>query len=77
MKAIEVVVRFSTEGEITPLQIIWNGVTFKLTTGRQWEDIDGRRHFLTMADNGQMFELEWIKENNQWYLNETSQIQII
>jgi hypothetical protein len=77
MKAIEVVARFSAEGEITPLQIIWNGVTLKLTTGRQWEDIDGRRHFLTMADNGQMFELEWIKEDNQWYLNETSQIQII
>jgi hypothetical protein len=76
MKAIEVIARFSVEGEITPLQIVWNGMTFKLTSGRQWEDANGH-HFVTMTYNGQMFELVWIKENNQWYLNETSQIQFI
>jgi hypothetical protein len=65
---IEVSAHFDTEGQITPLNFIWRGRTYKVeSTGRRWQAKDGL-HVLVMAMGNQVFHLIFSPNEVVWRL---------
>ncbi len=70
MKAIEVTARFSADGQITPLQVVWDDATFPVNqVGRRWQS-DAGQHFLVMLPVEKIVELIFVPEEYRWYLHE-------
>lgn len=70
MKAIEVTARFAEDGQVTPLQLIWNGHTYPVNqVGRRWQDAAGE-HFLVMIPEEKVVEILFVLNEGCWYLHE-------
>ena len=68
MEPIEVTVRFSTQGEITPLAFTKDQEEIPIIgVGRRWSDLKGV-HILVMAPGEQIYELFFANAENRWYL---------
>lgn len=69
MKAVEVTARFAADGQVTPLQVVWNGQTYPVNqVGRCWQDAAGE-HFLVMIPVEKVVELVFIASESCWYLH--------
>jgi hypothetical protein len=69
MEPIEVTARFSSQGEITPLNFIKDQKTTPVTgVGRRWSDPRGV-HILVMAPGEQIYELLFANAQNRWYVS--------
>ncbi len=69
MKAVEVTARFASDGQITPLQMVWNGQTYPVNqVGRRWQDATGE-HFLVMIPVEKVVELIFVAGQSHWYLH--------
>ncbi len=67
MDAIEVTVRFDTQGKIFPLNFIWKRRTYRVDAiGRQWEARDGQ-HILVMTPGNRAHHLLFLAEKGIWY----------
>lgn len=68
MIPVEVTVRFSLQGEITPLAFSTHGTRIPIHgLGRRWQDESGH-HFLVMAPEGQVVALHFRPGEGRWYL---------
>jgi hypothetical protein len=68
MEIIEVTARFTVEGKVLPLQVLWNGRDFSIeSTGRRWEAEDGL-HILAMLPGDRVVELLFTRGDSRWYL---------
>lgn len=66
---IEVEARFWPDGRVEPLAFRWRGRWYAISGhGRQWEDAQGRRHFLVMTVPDRIWELAFDPAAGQWYL---------
>ena len=73
MKAIEVTARFEADGQVIPLQVIWNGHTYPVNqVGRRWQDAAGE-HFLVMIPVERVVELLFVPGESRWYWHEPGQ----
>jgi hypothetical protein len=71
MEAIEVTVRFDTQGKAYPQQFVRKGqVTLLTSTGRRWRDQAGE-HILVMTAEAKTYELVFDPFELRWYLNAT------
>jgi hypothetical protein len=67
-QAIAVEVRFEPDGSIRPLNFIWRGQRYRISSiGRQWEE-DGTRHFLVMCLDERVYELVHLPDQSTWHL---------
>ena len=72
-ESIPVEARFEPDGTLLPLAFEWKGKRYIIESrGRQWEE-NGTQHFLVMASDNQVFELVYIKGENQWQLRRSPQ----
>jgi hypothetical protein len=70
MVAVEVTVRFTEDGQITPLQVVWKGQSYPINqVGRRWQDALGD-HFLVMIPVEKVVELLFSNNESRWYLND-------
>ncbi len=68
-EAVEVVARWSAQGEVQPLRVIRKGREVAIDVGRQWEDTTGR-HFLVMDQAEKVYELILLAGENRWLLKQ-------
>ncbi len=72
MEIVEVTARFTTDGQVIPLQIVWNGRRYTIeSTGRRWEAEDGK-HLLAMLPGDRVVELLFAPGESHWYLRQVS-----
>lgn len=65
---ISVEVRFARDGSITPLNFIWRGQNYAVSSlGRRWEE-DGARHYLVMDTHGEVYEIAFFMQEGYWRL---------
>jgi hypothetical protein len=70
MKPVEVTARFDKQGRIHPLNFVWNGHSYQVTSvGRNWEDEAGF-HVLVMAPVEKVYELVFAHSEGRWYLKQ-------
>lgn len=63
---IRVEARFRDDGEILPLEFVWEERRFAvLALGRQWQE-GPSRHFLVMTSGEQVFEITYNEEDGNW-----------
>jgi len=63
---IRVEARFRDDGEILPLEFVWEERRFDvLALGRQWQE-GPSRHFLVMTSGEQVFEITYNEEDGNW-----------
>jgi hypothetical protein len=68
MESIEVTVRFTAQGDVTPLNFKWQERAYIVeSTGRQWRDDQGQ-HVLVMIPGGRVFELIYAYAEGSWFL---------
>lgn len=68
MEKVEVTAYFDIQGNITPLNFVWNGSTFRVEdTGRRWE-AKGGRHMLVMIAGERVFHLMFDLNACTWNL---------
>jgi hypothetical protein len=73
MEVIEVMARFDSKGNATPLHFACkSGVYYVESTGRRWKAEDGD-HILVMAPGGRVFELLFVPQEGRWYLKQVRQ----
>jgi|MudIll2142460700_1097286.scaffolds.fasta_scaffold562992_2 hypothetical protein len=73
MEAVEVTVRFDTNGKVTPLRFTWKDIRYQVeSTGRRWQAADGQ-HILVMVVGGGVFELLFVPQAGVWYLGRADQ----
>lgn len=69
MKAIEVTARFEADGQVVPLQFIWDGHTYPVNqVGRRWQDAAGE-HFLVMIPGEKVVELVFSQTESLWFIS--------
>lgn len=68
MDKVEVTAYFDTQGNITPLNFIWNRSTFRIEdTGRRWDSKSGK-HMLVMISGDRVFHLMFEVNTCTWNL---------
>jgi hypothetical protein len=68
VEKVEVTAYFDIQGNITPLNFVWNGSTFRVEdTGRRWEAKSGR-HMLVMVAGERVFHLMFDFNTCTWNL---------
>ena len=68
MEKIEITTRFSRNGDLVPIDFIFEGETIPvLHTGRRWETEAGR-HILVMDNREQTYHLFFQLSDLGWYL---------
>jgi hypothetical protein len=68
MDPIEVTVRFTEQGLITPLHFSWKGSVHRVeSTGRRWADEKGQ-HILIMVTTGKIYELTFKSGDGRWFI---------
>jgi hypothetical protein len=59
---------FDEQGKITPLEFVWKGSHYPVTSvGRTWDEA-AERHVLVMDLNAQVYELILALPVGRWYL---------
>jgi hypothetical protein len=67
MDAIEVTVRFDSQGKIIPLSFIWEMQTYRVDSiGRPWSGEDGN-HILVLTPGNRAHHLLFMPEKGVWY----------
>lgn len=65
---VEVTAHFDIQGNIKPLNFVWNGSTFRVEdTGRHWQT-KGGKHMLVMIANNRVFHLMFEFNTCTWKL---------
>jgi len=68
MEEIDVVARFESGGEITPLELVRKGAHYRvISTGRSWRGKKGV-HILVMLIGNRVFHLLFSMPDAKWYL---------
>ena len=68
MEKVEVTARFGLDGQVYPLQFIWENRIYRIESiGRQWE-ADGSAHFLVMAPGNEVYELVYHPLSRRWQI---------
>jgi hypothetical protein len=71
MEPIEVIVRYSTNGRITPVELTWKGSTWKIdSTGRRWQDEGGNQHILALLPGDRTVELIYSTNQGLWFIRQ-------
>jgi hypothetical protein len=66
MEKIEVTARFGMDGQVFPLQFVWEGRTYRIDSiGRRWE-AGGSLHFLVMVPSNEVYELVYQPLSRLW-----------
>lgn len=69
MQAVEVMARWDTQGEVTPIQFRWQGSLYGIeSVGRRWRDESGL-HILVMPSGERVYELIFQPDQMKWFIN--------
>ncbi|MFC1996833.1 hypothetical protein ACFLXI_04400 [Chloroflexota bacterium] len=73
MEIIEVTAHFDSEGRVTPITFVWNGISYRVEgTGRRWEAKDGL-HILVMVSGDRAYHLIFDFGTGIWKLARSSE----